>query len=178
VTRGNIPSPRLVSLNLVSGSAQDVNLLASVYQDPPPDSAGHDRRVGLAGASTSRRYVLVMEVGGCFGLVKGGDGQAGGDRVAVLTLLFALPVLAVGAVLVDLWCWPATGQQRRKRVSRCVGGLVPGCQGGSQGCQTFRGQEPIWTQAVMRCTRFRLMRILIGLRACRQRGHQPGHCMW
>ncbi len=58
--------PQLVPLNLVSGSAQDANLLASDYQNPLQDSAGHDRTVRLASADISGRYVLMREVTGCF----------------------------------------------------------------------------------------------------------------
>jgi hypothetical protein len=58
--------PQVVSLNLVSGSAQDANLLTSDYQDPLPNSAGHHRIVRLASADTSHRYALVPDVDGCF----------------------------------------------------------------------------------------------------------------
>jgi hypothetical protein len=51
---------------LCPGPALDANLLTSDYQDPLPDSAGHARTGRLASADTSRRYVLVPDVSGCF----------------------------------------------------------------------------------------------------------------
>jgi hypothetical protein len=59
-------SARVGSLNLASGSAQDANLPTSDYQEPQPDGAGYDRTLHLISADTSRRYVLVPDVDGCF----------------------------------------------------------------------------------------------------------------
>lgn len=59
--------PQVVPHDLVSGSVQDANLRSSDYQNPLPDSAGHDRTLRLTSAYTSQRSVLVPDVSGCSG---------------------------------------------------------------------------------------------------------------
>ena len=46
---------------------QGANLLASDYQKLLPDGAGHDGTLLLTSSDTSRQYVLVLDVDGCFG---------------------------------------------------------------------------------------------------------------
>ena len=58
--------PRLASLNLVSGSAQDANLLTSDYQKPLPDNADHARTSLVSSADASGRCGLVLDVGDRF----------------------------------------------------------------------------------------------------------------
>jgi hypothetical protein len=45
---------------------RSLNLRPSDYQKPLPDSTGYDGTPSLTCADTSRRYVLVPNVGGCF----------------------------------------------------------------------------------------------------------------
>jgi hypothetical protein len=59
-------SARVGYAELVSGSAQDANLRASDYQKLLPDGAGHDGTPLLTSSDTSRQYVLVLDVDGCF----------------------------------------------------------------------------------------------------------------
>jgi len=48
------------------GLAREVNVRSSDYQDPLPDSAGHDRQFVWSAQMLSRRYVLVADVSGRF----------------------------------------------------------------------------------------------------------------
>ena len=56
-----------IGSELMSDSVQDSDLRASDYEKSLLDSAGHDGTLLMASADTSRQYVLVPDVGGCFG---------------------------------------------------------------------------------------------------------------
>jgi hypothetical protein len=49
------------------GPKGTTDLQSSDYQKPLPDSAGHDGTLRLTSSDTSRQYVLVLDVDGCFG---------------------------------------------------------------------------------------------------------------
>jgi hypothetical protein len=53
------------------------DLQTSDYQKPLLDGAGHDGTLLVTNSGTSRHYVLMPDVGGCFGWVKGRDDHGG-----------------------------------------------------------------------------------------------------